>query len=275
MAVSKRLRHEILKRDNYTCRYCRSVDNPLTIDHVIPVALGGTDEPTNLVAACKDCNAGKSSVPADAALVADVSNDALRWAAAMQQVAAEYAVEREAAEKLYGKFKRRWDNFKNWRGEPLPLPANWRASIDQFLVAGLLIEDVVELIGVAMESPANDTWRYLCGCCWTRIRKMQERAAEIVGGDLEPPQAVLTTCWIEKDLAAHEDRAERVAARYLSQESFESAFCRHRDWGGGTCGDPVCRMQRAEVLGWMADSEILKSYRDDEVMDEAEVLLDG
>lgn len=58
MTVSKRIRFEVLRRDNYTCRYCggSAPDVKLTVDHVMPVALG---DPTNLVTACKDCNAGK------------------------------------------------------------------------------------------------------------------------------------------------------------------------------------------------------------------------
>lgn len=58
MAVSKRLRYEILRRDNHTCRYCGATapDVKLTVDHVVPVALGGSDVPTNLVAACDACN---------------------------------------------------------------------------------------------------------------------------------------------------------------------------------------------------------------------------
>ena len=41
MAVSKRLRYEILRRDNHTCRYCgeSAPDVKLTIDHVVPVSL--------------------------------------------------------------------------------------------------------------------------------------------------------------------------------------------------------------------------------------------
>lgn len=33
MAVTKRTRFEVLRRDNYTCRYCRSTDGALTVDH--------------------------------------------------------------------------------------------------------------------------------------------------------------------------------------------------------------------------------------------------
>jgi hypothetical protein len=31
MAVSKRTRFEVLRRDNYTCRYCRSAENSLRV----------------------------------------------------------------------------------------------------------------------------------------------------------------------------------------------------------------------------------------------------
>ena len=54
MAVTKRMRFEILRRDNHACRYCGATapDVKLAVDHVTPVALGGTDSPDNLVASC-------------------------------------------------------------------------------------------------------------------------------------------------------------------------------------------------------------------------------
>ena len=39
MAVTKRTRYEVMRRDNFTCRYCRSTEGELTVDHVTPVAL--------------------------------------------------------------------------------------------------------------------------------------------------------------------------------------------------------------------------------------------
>jgi len=60
--ISKKLRFEILKRDNFSCRYCgaRVPDAQLVVDHLIPIKAGGTDDYFNLVAACFDCNSGKS-----------------------------------------------------------------------------------------------------------------------------------------------------------------------------------------------------------------------
>src|ERR1039457_6499184 len=90
VAVSKRLRYEVFRRDNHACRYCGATapDVKLTIDHVVPKALGGSDtDPANLVTACEPCNAGKTSTNPDAPLVADVAQDALRWAKALTQSA--------------------------------------------------------------------------------------------------------------------------------------------------------------------------------------------
>lgn len=55
------LRFEILKRDNFRCVYCgaTSTEAKLQVDHIVPVAKGGSDSPENLVAACFSCNIGK------------------------------------------------------------------------------------------------------------------------------------------------------------------------------------------------------------------------
>jgi len=49
----------VLERDGHTCRYCGRPAT--TADHVIPKAKGGTDEMSNLVAACRSCNSGKGA----------------------------------------------------------------------------------------------------------------------------------------------------------------------------------------------------------------------
>ena len=62
--ISNSLRWAILRRDNFSCRYCghRAVDGAvLVLDHAISVADGGSDHITNLVACCEPCNAGKGA----------------------------------------------------------------------------------------------------------------------------------------------------------------------------------------------------------------------
>ncbi|XP_061355265.1 uncharacterized protein LOC133299797 isoform X2 [Gastrolobium bilobum] len=58
MIKNKLSRKNILFRDNYTCQYCSSREN-LTIDHVVPMALGGEWTWENLVTACVKCNSRK------------------------------------------------------------------------------------------------------------------------------------------------------------------------------------------------------------------------
>ena len=59
--ISKTLRFEILKRDDFRCRYCGrpAPTVELEVDHVLAVANGGPTVRENLVAACFDCNSGK------------------------------------------------------------------------------------------------------------------------------------------------------------------------------------------------------------------------
>jgi len=56
-AYYQRVRSEVLQRDYFTCHYCGQEAN--TVDHLIPISKGGTDEATNMVAACIKCNSGK------------------------------------------------------------------------------------------------------------------------------------------------------------------------------------------------------------------------
>lgn len=55
------VRIRVLERDGYRCVYCGATAQTATleIDHVIPLARGGTNDSTNLVTACRDCNNGK------------------------------------------------------------------------------------------------------------------------------------------------------------------------------------------------------------------------
>lgn len=66
-AISKRLRFEIFKRDKFTCQYCghKAPDIVLQVDHIDPVANGGTNDIINLITSCFDCNSGKSDKKLD------------------------------------------------------------------------------------------------------------------------------------------------------------------------------------------------------------------
>ena len=62
---SPKLRFEVFKRDSFTCAYCGSEPPAvvLEIDHIDPVASGGSDDIDNLITSCFDCNRGKGHTP--------------------------------------------------------------------------------------------------------------------------------------------------------------------------------------------------------------------
>lgn len=112
MALSKRLRYEILRRDNHACRYCGATapDVKLTVDHVVPVALGGSDEASNLVTACAGCNSGKTSSSPDAPIVEDVTADAIRWASAMERAAEIQRRKQDEIDQFLRWFHQAWED---------------------------------------------------------------------------------------------------------------------------------------------------------------------
>ena len=59
--ISKKLRFEVFKRDNFTCQYCGRMapDIVLEVDHINPVKNGGDNNILNLITSCFDCNRGK------------------------------------------------------------------------------------------------------------------------------------------------------------------------------------------------------------------------
>lgn len=61
--ISNSLRFEVFQRDKHTCQYCgrRPPEVELEVDHLIPVARGGTDVFENLITSCRECNSGKSA----------------------------------------------------------------------------------------------------------------------------------------------------------------------------------------------------------------------
>lgn len=59
--ITKKLRFEVFKRDNFTCQYCGRMapDVILEIDHINPISKGGDNNILNLITSCFDCNRGK------------------------------------------------------------------------------------------------------------------------------------------------------------------------------------------------------------------------
>lgn len=272
MAVTKRVRFEVLRRDNYTCRYCgaKAEASPLTVDHVVPVSLGGGDDPSNLVTACADCNSGKTSTVPDQPLVEQVADDALRWARAMNAAATERAAAFEASRQVGDEFRALWDAW-TIDGERVALPPGWLKSVNNLMAAGLGLHDFEELIEVAMGSRARDTWKYFCGCCWKRVQKSQARAAEILAAELvdKPGEGSGQSDEAVPGAEADEGRAVRRVSEPIESGFDRDAFEAWIDaafgvgenfdrvgferWSAAQKAEAQARetsMERSEVWGW-------------------------
>lgn len=191
MTVSKRTRYEVFLRDNNTCRYCGEIapNVKITIDHVMPVTLGGSDSPDNLVTACKDCNAGKSSMVPGESVVDDVAQDALRWSAAIQRAVKIKESEIDSMERLTEWFYDEWKNAI-FRGRNIDMPLGYEQSIRTFYNLGLTTTLLYHAISVTAGQPIRSydgIFKYFCGVCWGLIRGLRESAYETLES-LDPQQ---------------------------------------------------------------------------------------
>lgn len=62
-AIPDNLRRRILARDHHRCAICGQPAN--VVDHIVPRALGGTDDPAQLQSLCTRCSRRKTSLEAN------------------------------------------------------------------------------------------------------------------------------------------------------------------------------------------------------------------
>ncbi len=96
-SIGKTRRFRIFKRDEFKCRYCgkNSETVILEVDHIIPVAKGGTSDDENLITSCFDCNRGKRDTPLDSP--GPTEGDRLRIAQTHRETLAAAELARDAA----------------------------------------------------------------------------------------------------------------------------------------------------------------------------------
>jgi hypothetical protein len=205
VAISKRLRFEILTRDSHRCAYCGAAapDVKLAVDHVLPEALGGRTEADNLVTACVDCNAGKSSVTASREKVAAVAEDALRWSRAIRLAAERRSSANAEIDSTIKTFDEAWSGWNYDAHETvvvkkaIPRDPDWRESIERLLALGLPASDLDRLMRVAMANKTltvGNIWRYFMGCCWNTLKQIQEEAAALMRTDEAPAVRLCSEC---------------------------------------------------------------------------------
>ena len=76
----KRLRRRILERDNWTCQVCGKSAGRFEIDHVVPLAAGGSAwEESNLQCLCRRCHFEKTAGENQTIAIARRPADRAAW----------------------------------------------------------------------------------------------------------------------------------------------------------------------------------------------------
>lgn len=164
-SMSNGTRFEVFKRDKFTCQYCgkKAPEVVLNVDHINPVAAGGSDDLMNLVASCFTCNNGKSDCRLDDSSTVNASRaqaelmedrrQQVRLMADWQMELAQLVPELEAVQYLVGK----WD----WKLEPAGLKTA-RKHVRDF---GL--EVVLKGIAISFDryQTQDEAWSKVGGVC--------------------------------------------------------------------------------------------------------------
>lgn len=185
--LSKRTRFEVFKRDRFTCIYCgrKPPTVVLHIDHIVPVAEGGVDDPLNLVTSCEDCNLGKSSVPLESVLPLQLEGVDLRREKAEQLAAlnAFLMEEREYLESAANELGVYWCDQMRTDGEPQGSMTLIGPRMSRFksLLTQLPQTTILESIDIAfarmpvygLHLDDLKTWKYFCGVIRNKIKEAE------------------------------------------------------------------------------------------------------
>lgn len=173
VAISKRIRFEVFKRDGFECQYCGATPPKAVLhcDHIDPVANGGTNDMDNLVTACQDCNQGKSNillsvVPQSLELRMAEIREREEQIAGYQEVLSQRRsrIEQEAHAIL--------SLFCEHHGTD-GIPKRDFLTIKRF-IEEIGLDGVVEAIEVGLAKfprSKSRSFRYFCGVCWNKIRR--------------------------------------------------------------------------------------------------------
>jgi len=173
VALSKKTRFEVFKRDGFRCVYCGAAPSEtvlLEADHIHPVADGGTNDIDNLVTACDACNRGKgarllTSIPQS------LEDKAMEVAEREAQIRAYYEI-------LEAKKQRKDDEL--WSIADIYMQRYCDDSILRSRLASIRTfldrldyYEVLEAMQIATDKmySKGPAFNYFCGVCWRKIKR--------------------------------------------------------------------------------------------------------
>lgn len=170
-SISKRVRFEVFKRDGFACVYCGAHPPQvlLQLDHLRPIAQGGTCEIDNLVTACEACNNGKGAVELTQ-IPESLRAKASRVAEAEEQLRLYQQTLQDKADRL---------EDEAWAVANALFPPkckeirrDWLKSLKNFLeqLGFHSVQDAAEIAYSRFAFNDKRKWAYFCGVCWKRIK---------------------------------------------------------------------------------------------------------
>lgn len=171
--LSKKLRFEIFKRDQFTCQYCGN--HPpnviLECDHIQPHSKGGKDVESNLITSCFACNRGKSNSLLEQVLPS-IDEKKIQANEKHEQLKAYQRLQRLIEKRLNKDEDYISDVYSMYFDDYVLNEKFKRASLRGF-ISKLPLLEVEEAMHRACEK-INDSERairYFCGICWNKINK--------------------------------------------------------------------------------------------------------
>lgn len=171
-AISKKLRFDVFKRDGFVCAYCGATppNVVLQVDHIHPVAEGGTNAIDNLITSCQPCNIGKganvlSNIPTS------LKEKSVFVAEQEAQIRGYYEIMQQQEQRLDDEMWEIADIIESGSPER-GMDRGWLASIKKFLKSLHYFEtkDAAELARAKFPWGGKKTFLYFCGICHNRMR---------------------------------------------------------------------------------------------------------
>lgn len=174
-SISKRLRFEVFKRDDFTCQYCGAQPPKvvLEVDHIHPVAEGGTGDAENLITSCDKCNRGKGKRTLGDRIVRPDAD--VMWLKTQQEIAElkRYQKARARLDSLHEDVVRGfqvywWEHIDDEEAPSQTVFMGWMRTFGP--------EEIQEALMIAAAAKRlpysiHDKIKYVSGILWQRKRK--------------------------------------------------------------------------------------------------------
>lgn len=171
-AISKKLRFDVFKRDGFVCAYCGTTPPSvvLQVDHINPVANGGSNDIDNLITSCQPCNIGKGAITLES-IPQSLSEKAKMIKEQEAQIEAYYEILQDRKDRIDDEMWRIADIIDPGSPET-GMNRDWLKSIKYFLenLDFFQVEEASQIARCKYKYGGKKAFLYFCGVCHNKIR---------------------------------------------------------------------------------------------------------